>query len=239
MRLTIPEAKKLGDKAKTIGKMVDAKFAALQAPTPSRPGMSVGGLIAAASQPRVDYREAISQIWDDTNKSFQEIENGYAEVDAMASFYNRCLWHVSEGSEIKSPELDPEFGAACRTLRRAYAAGLLSQQEVTDFVCRNRDDLRSALKEIDEQSRFQKRYRRATKRSLMAKTSATIDAILKQSGSPLTRNERARLVSYKKTVTRHEDKFVKTYRKQYYSGKSYRPVEEMPGYNFSSLRGLT
>ena len=239
MRLTIPEAKKLGDRAKTIGKMVDAKFALLPAPTPSRPGMSVGGLIAAASQPRVDYRHEISQIWEETTKGFQQIEDGYAEVDALASFYNRCLWHVSDGNEIGSPELDPEFGSACRTIRRAYTAGLMSQQEVTDFCCRNRDDLRDALKQIEEQSRFQKRYRRAAKRALMAKTAETVDALVSQKGSPLTRTEKAQLVSYKKSVTRHEEKFVQTYRKQYYSGKSYRSVDQLPGYNFSSLRGLT
>ena len=237
MQITIPEAKQLAAKAEGLLKSVDGRFMAIQAPSSAQPNMTAGQILEVMSRPRVDYKKEIQQIWDKSLSEFAEIEKGFQRADDYASFVNRCLFHISEGYDI-GEELDAEVGFAARIIRRSHVAGVITRQEITDMVCKCRDDLRESLKELQRLSGHTKRQRRALKKALMANTNKTIGALLTQRDTTLSQLERKSLKHYRDRLTKNEGRFTETYRKMYFA-KSGGYKEDIPTYGFRALRGLT
>lgn len=237
MKYTIPKALEMGKRVKSATTQIDAAFNSLPLPPVARPNDTPGQLLAKMSESRPNYTEAIRDIWSKSLEGVAEVEDVYREVDDYAQFLNECMWHIQEGNEI-TKELDTEIAAAARTIRRAFVAGVITRDESNALVQNCRDDLRDSLKQLEDQSGFTKRYRRAAKKALMAKTNQTIDAILRIKGSALSRAERSQLARYQKSVGSREALFSAVYKQTYYRRKGgYRT--DIPGWGFKSLRALT
>lgn len=238
MQQTIPQVMEKASRLKTAGKLNDAKFASLPSPKAFNPNASAGEILAAASQPRIDYVKSINEIWDESLSQVKSVEADYHEADRYACFLQRVLHHIEGGSPL-GEILDHNIATAAKALRAAKVSGLLDT-ELKNLVLRCREDLNAGLSAMAEQSKFSKRYKRAITRSLMGTSRETAEVLLSQKNSTLSKSERHSLMKFKLKMDRNEPAYADAYRKTYYKGGrgGYKSSEDLPPYHFSSLRGL-
>jgi len=238
LHTTIPEAAKLADSLKHVGKRVDAEFLGLESPPAVRPNASPGELLAQMSRPRVDYRAKFREITAKALEPVAEVERAYAECDAYANFLLRCMHYMDGTSDDLGEILDTPIAAAAKTIRRAKQAGIIEQAEIQSMTRKCRDDIRHGIKALEDQSGFTKRYRRSIRKCCMANIERAVDALLSVKGSTLTKLEKGDLRVYRDKLSHRSSLLSELYQKTYYNKRKGGYKTSMPLRTFTALRAL-
>jgi len=239
VKYQIPEVEKMCEQLKQQPKLVDAGFAALEAPATFVPNKSSPGeLMALMSRKSPCYKSAIRDISAKAMEPATEVEQAMAYVDRYANMLLACCHHLESGHEIKCTI--PEGGEAmvehAKMLRHARLAGVLEQSELDSLIRRTRSDLKASLAHLSERSGWAKKYRRATRKAILDNTAKLVDALCGQKNNVLTKSERAGLRVFGDRMAKRNDLFGTHYKQTYFGRKGHRT--DIPQRGFSALEAL-
>lgn len=234
MFASVPQAVSLAESLKNVSKLVDAKFAALEAPATYRKNASPGAILEAASK-RTNYRQEIRQIEKEALAPIREAEKAFAEADRYASFVLRCMHHLESGHDI-GDVLNTEFANHIKSLRRSRLANVFEQSELDLLIRKCRQDVKEAMLHLQERSRHAKRWKRGIRKALLSNTHQTINAVLRQKGTAIPQAERASLKTFARKAELRDSAYGLAFKSTYYTKSGYK--REIPAYRFESLRAL-